>query len=33
MRKIEMRSDRSLRARLWLQFVGREYTGYYVPLP
>ena len=33
MREIEMRSERSLRGRLFLQFVGREHTGYYVPLP
>lgn len=32
MREVEMRSERSLKARIWLQFVGREYTGYYVPL-
>lgn len=32
MREVEMRSERSLNTRIWLQFLGPDHNGYYVPM-
>jgi len=32
MREVQMRSERSLHTRIWLQFLGPDHNGYYVPM-